>query len=61
MKSLLIITTIPGTLKFFLPLTKHLRSQGWQVDGMAKEVSTGKEYAHIFDRVWDIEWSAQPH
>ncbi|MEG4033840.1 glycosyltransferase [Microcoleus sp. S36b_A4] len=60
MKSLLIITTIPSTLKFFLPLTKHLRSQGWQVDAMAKELSTSEEYAHFFDRVWDIEWSRNP-
>ena len=60
MKSLLIITTIPSTLKFFLPLTEHLRSQGWQVDAMAKELSTSEEYAHFFDRVWDIEWSRNP-
>ena len=60
MKSLLIITTIPCTLKFFLSLTKHLRSQGWQVDAMAKELSTSKEYAHFFDRTWEIDCSGNP-
>jgi len=60
MNKLLIITTIPGTLDFFLPLTKHLRSQGWRVDAMAKELSTSNEYPDWFDRVWDIEWSRNP-
>ena len=60
MKKLLIVTTIPDTLDFFLPLTKHLRDQGWQVDAMAKELSTSKEYLEFFDRVWDVEWSRNP-
>ncbi|MEG4327626.1 glycosyltransferase [Microcoleus sp. herbarium5] len=60
MNKLLIITTIPGTLDFFLPLTKHLRAQGWRVDAMAKELSTTKEYPDLFDRVWDVEWSRNP-
>lgn len=57
---LLIVTTIPTTLDFFLPLTKHLRDRGWQVDAMAKELSTSKEYPDLFDRVWDVEWSRNP-
>jgi glycosyltransferase involved in cell wall biosynthesis len=60
MNKLLIITTIPTTLGFFLPLTKHLRDRGWQVDAMAKELSTSKEYPDLFDRVWDVEWSRNP-
>lgn len=60
MNKLLIVTTIPITLNFFLPLTKHLRGQGWQVDAMAKELSTSKEYPQLFDRVWDVEWSRNP-
>lgn len=60
MKKLLIVTTIPETLDFFLPLTKHLRGQGWQVDAMAKELATSKEYSQLFDRVWDVEWSRNP-
>lgn len=60
MNKLLIITTIPGTLDFFLPLTKHLRAQGWRVDAMAKELSTSKGYPDLFDRVWDVELSRNP-
>jgi glycosyltransferase involved in cell wall biosynthesis len=60
MNKLLIITTIPTTLGFFLPLTKYLRDRGWQVDAMAKELSTDKEYPDLFDRVWDVELSRNP-
>jgi glycosyltransferase involved in cell wall biosynthesis len=60
MNKLLIITTIPATLGFFLPLTKHLRDRGWQVDAIAKELSASKEYPDLFDRVWDVEWSRNP-
>ena len=60
MNKLLIVTTIPTTLGFFLPLTKHLRDRGWQVDAMAKELSTDKEYPDLFDRVWDVDWSRNP-
>ncbi|WP_445174130.1 glycosyltransferase [Microcoleus sp.] len=60
MNKLLIITTIPATVDFFLPLTKHLRSQGWQVDAMAKKLSTSQGYPDFFDRVWDVEWSRNP-
>lgn len=60
MNKLLIITTIPVTLGFFLPLTKHLRDRGWQVDAMAKELSASKEYSDLFDRVWDVELSRNP-
>jgi glycosyltransferase involved in cell wall biosynthesis len=57
---LLIVTTIPATLEFFVPLTKHLRDRGWRVDAMAKELSTSQEYPDLFDRVWDVEWSRNP-
>lgn len=60
MKKLLIVTTIPITLNFFLPLTKYLRSQGWQVDAMAKDLSTSEKYPELFDRVWDVDWSRNP-
>ncbi|MCU0543784.1 MAG: glycosyltransferase [Oscillatoriaceae cyanobacterium Prado104] len=60
MTKLLIVTTIPETLDFFLPLTDRLRGQGWQVDAMAKQLSTSKSYLQFFDRVWDVEWSRNP-
>ncbi|WP_377476693.1 MAG: glycosyltransferase [Microcoleus anatoxicus] len=55
------VTTIPGTLRaFFLPLVSHLRDRGWQVDGMANEISSNLECVEAFDRVWDVEWSRNP-
>ncbi|MEK0189921.1 MAG: glycosyltransferase family 1 protein [Oscillatoriales cyanobacterium] len=61
MKKLLMVTTIPGTLRaFFLPLVSHLRDRGWQVDGMANEISSNLECVEAFDRVWDVEWSRNP-
>lgn len=61
MKSLLMVTTIPETLKgFLLPFSSHLRTRGWRVDAMACRISTSLECLQAFDRVWDIEWSCQP-
>lgn len=60
MKKLLIVTTIPGTLNFFLPISANLRAQGWQVDGMAYQVSQSAKHIKAFDRVWDVEWSRNP-
>lgn len=61
MKRLLIVTTIPATLRaFFIPFAYHFRAKGWQVDGMAQGVSENTECVQAFDRVWDIEWSRNP-
>lgn len=60
MHKLLVVTTIPATLNFFLHLTQHLREQGWQVDAMAKELSASQEYSQLFDRVWDVDLSRNP-
>ncbi len=36
MKKILMVSTIPETLKgFLLPFARHFRSRGWQVDAMA--------------------------
>ncbi len=61
MNSLLMITTVPSTLKaFLLPFAHHFRAQGWRVDAMACGVSESRECLRAFDRVWDIEWSRNP-
>jgi len=61
MNKLLIVTTITPTLRaFFAPLARHLREIGWQVDGMAKGVSTCPECLQAFDRTWEIDWSRNP-
>mgnify|MGYP006267027101 CR=1 FL=1 len=61
MNRLLIVTTIGSTLRsFLLPFAYHFRSQGWQVDGIAKGVSTYPECLQAFDRILEIEWSRNP-
>lgn len=60
-RSLLMVTTVPVTLKaFLLPLARHFRSQGWRVDAMAREVSGSPECLGAFDRCWDVSWSRNP-
>ncbi|AFY94577.1 glycosyltransferase [Chamaesiphon minutus] len=61
MNKLLMVTTVPSTLRsFLLPFAAHFRSQGWQVDAMACGVSTSVECQQGFDRVWDVQWSRNP-
>ena len=55
---LLIVTTVPITIRgFLLPFIHHFKSLGWQVDGMAQEISQEPECVAACDRVWDIQWS----
>ena len=55
---LLIVTTVPITIRgFLLPFIHHFKSLGWQVDGMAQEISQESECVAACDRVWDIQWS----
>jgi glycosyltransferase involved in cell wall biosynthesis len=60
MNRVLIVTTIPETLDFFVPLTYYLRAKGWCVDAMARDVSASSIHLKAFDRVWDVEWSRNP-
>jgi glycosyltransferase involved in cell wall biosynthesis len=61
MKKVLMVTTVPSTLRgFLLPFANHFRKQGWQVDGMACGISTSPECQQGFDRVWDVQWSRNP-
>jgi glycosyltransferase involved in cell wall biosynthesis len=61
MNRLLMVTTVPSTLRsFLLPFAAHFRAQGWQVDGMACGVSASPECLQGFDRVWEIDWSRNP-
>jgi glycosyltransferase involved in cell wall biosynthesis len=60
MNKLLMVTTVPSTLRsFLLPFADRFRSQGWQVDAMACGVSAAECQAG-FDRVWEVEWSRNP-
>jgi glycosyltransferase involved in cell wall biosynthesis len=61
MNKLLMVTTVPSTLRsFLLPFAAHFRAQGWQVDAMACGISTNPECLQGFDRVWEVEWSRNP-
>lgn len=58
---LLMVTTIPGTLRaFLLPFAYHFRERGWRVDAMAQGISSSAECLQAFDRVWDVQWSRNP-
>lgn len=55
---LLIVTTVPITLhSFLLPFVDYFQNLGWQVDGMAQEISKDPKSVAACDRVWDIQWS----
>jgi glycosyltransferase involved in cell wall biosynthesis len=61
MNRLLMVTTVPSTLRsFLLPFAAHFRAQGWQVDAMACGASASPECVQGFDRVWDVQWSRNP-
>ena len=58
---LLKVATIPGTIEdFLLPFVRHFRREGWQVDGMALEISGNSPCVAEMDRVWDVRWSRNP-
>lgn len=57
-RRLLIATTVPWTLDaFMLPLARHLRAHGWQVDAMAAGAPANGHLLDSFDHVWDAPWS----
>ena len=56
--SLLIVTTVPGTIaSFLLPYADHLRAQGWRVDAATSPGSETAELVGRFDRLWPVRWS----
>ena len=58
MPKLLVITTVPITIRsFLLPFIQHFRNLGWQVDGMAQGISEDTDCVATCDRTYDIQWS----
>ena len=58
---LLIVTTIPETIKaFLLPYARHFRALGWRVDAMARDITKHDDLADKFDRRIDAQWSRNP-
>ena len=55
---LLIVTTISRTIgDFTIPYIRYFKSLGWQVDGMAVDISTDELCIQELDNVWEIQWS----
>src|SRR5262249_44940391 len=55
---ILLVATLGDTLRaFYLPLARHLRSRGWQVDGMARDISICPKCRGTFDQVWEVPLS----
>ena len=58
---ILMVTTIPETMEAFLtPFTRYFRHLGWQVDGMASNITHNSVCVAEFDCVWDVQWSRNP-
>ena len=58
MPKLLVVTTVPITIRsFLLPFIRHFRNLCWQVDGMAQGISADKDCVEACDRIYDIQWS----
>jgi glycosyltransferase involved in cell wall biosynthesis len=55
--SLLVVTTVPGTMHFLLPYVGHFRQGGWRVDGAASGISTDEKWTSAFESVHDVPFS----
>jgi glycosyltransferase involved in cell wall biosynthesis len=61
MPKLLIVTTVPATLRaFLLPYARYFRERGWTVDALSNGVSSCRECRNAFDRCHDIPFSRSP-
>ena len=61
MKSILMVTTVPITLKaFLLPYADYLRRLGWKVDCLSRDVTKDAECASHFDECYDVNWNRNP-
>jgi glycosyltransferase involved in cell wall biosynthesis len=61
MKKILMVTTVPYTLKMFMtPMVHHFCAKGWLVDGMASDISKDATCLELFNNVWDVELSRNP-
>ena len=61
MPKLLIVTTIPMTIKgFLLPYAVYFRNKGWQVDALTGDGLTLSEVKDHFDNIWTVKWARNP-
>jgi glycosyltransferase involved in cell wall biosynthesis len=59
MPRLLIVTTVPTSIPFFLPFADHFRRAGWHVDALTGRLD-GFAWHDRFDAVHAVEWSRDP-
>lgn len=61
MPSLLMVTTVASTLRgFLLPFAADLSARGWQVDAMARDVTSCPACVTAFRHVWNVAWARNP-
>ncbi|WP_404784025.1 glycosyltransferase [Altericista sp. CCNU0014] len=61
MTRLLIVATVPETVRgFLLPWAERYRAKGWTVDAMARGISSCPACVGAFNQVWDVKWSRNP-
>lgn len=60
-RKMLIVATIAGMIEdFILPFVDHYRNLGWQVDGVAVDITSNSACVSSFNSVWDVPWSRNP-
>jgi glycosyltransferase involved in cell wall biosynthesis len=58
---ILIVATIAGAIEdFILPFITHYRHLGWQVDGVAVDMTSNLACVAALNSVWDVPWSRNP-
>jgi len=61
MKKILLVTTVPSTIRsFLLPLADRLRQDKWIVHAMASGITEQHALTNHFDMLWDIDFSRDP-
>lgn len=61
MPRLLVVSTVPRTLRLFIfPLARYFQANGWCVDAAAHGVTTAPDCVEVFDEVWDVDWARNP-
>ena len=57
----LFVTTVSLSVRGgLLPLARHFRQRGWEVDAMARGIAECGDCSPNFDRIWEIDWSRNP-
>lgn len=61
MPRLLVVTTVPSTVRgFLLPYAEHLRARGWSVDAATGSGPASTDLVGSFDAVHEVPWSRRP-